>query len=260
MSSTEEHVVSMRFNNKQFERNAQKSLGTIDRLKKAMNFGESAKGLKKMQDQADKFSLDKMGDQISNIEKKLSVMGVVGMSVINRLTNEAIDAGKKLVKGFLTPLNQIKTGGWARATKIDTAQFQMEGLLQDMKKANGEMLTFAERSKLVGDILQGPVKNAVDGTAYGMDAAAGAAAQLLSSGVQLQDLEKPLLAISGAAAMTRRSYEDIGNIFATVAGQGKLMTMQLRQFEAANVNVASVIAKSMNKSEAEVRDMVTHGL
>ena len=259
MSSTEEHVVSMRFNNKQFERNAQKSLGTIDRLKKAMNFGESAKGLKKMQDQADKFSLDKMGDQISNIEKKLSVMGVVGMSVINRLTNEAIDAGKKLVKGFLTPLNQIKTGGWARATKIDTAQFQMEGLLQDMKKANGEMLTFAERSKLVGDILQGPVKNAVDGTAYGMDAAAGAAAQLLSSGVQLQDLEKPLLAISGAAAMTGRSYEDIGNIFATVAGQGKLMTMQLRQFEAANVNVASVIAKSMNKSEAEVRDMVTHG-
>lgn len=259
MSSTEEHVVSMRFNNKQFERNAQKSLGTIDRLKKAMNFGESAKGLKKMQDQADKFSLDKMGDQISNIEKKLSVMGVVGMSVINRLTNDAIDAGKKLVKGFLTPLNQIKTGGWARATKIDTAQFQMEGLLQDMKKANGEMLTFAERSKLVGDILQGPVKNAVDGTAYGMDAAAGAAAQLLSSGVQLQDLEKPLLAISGAAAMTGRSYEDIGNIFATVAGQGKLMTMQLRQFEAANVNVASVIAKSMNKSEAEVRDMVTHG-
>lgn len=256
MSSSEEHVVSMRFNNKQFERNAQKSLGTIDKLKKAMNFGESAKGLKKMQEEADKFSLEKMGDQISNIEKKLGVMGVVGMSVINRLTNEAIDFGKKVTGAVTKPitasLKQIETGGLSRAKNLEHAKFQMSGLLTQFKDLD-------KRAKAAASIIEGPVSNAVAGTAYGLDQAAVAASSLLASQVEVSKLEGVLKGIAGAASMTGRDFSDIADIFTTVAGQGRVMTMQLRQLEASGLNAAAVLAKSLGKSEAEVRELVTQG-
>ena len=59
--------------------------------------------------------------------------------------------------------------------------------------------------------------------------------------------------------MTNSEYEAISPIFTTVAGQGKLMTTQLRQLESRGLNAAAVLAESMGTTEAAVRDMVTKG-
>ena len=123
--------------------------------------------------------------------------------------------------------SSVISGGMTRALNIERARFQMEGLGMDVDKIMGE---------------GGPVQNAVKGTAYGLDEAAKAASNLGASGItDLNKLETTLTAISGAAAMTNRSYSDIGDIFSTVAANGHLMTQQVRQFSFAGLNVGKVL-------------------
>ena len=170
-------------------------------------------------------------------------MGIVGMTVIQDLTRAAENMAHKMATGLF---NQIKTGGWSRATNIDQAKFQLEGL-------------GVAWDKIVADIEYG-----VNDTAYGLDSAAKVASQLVASGIQIgDDMKGALRGVSGVAAMTNSSYDEIGAIFTTVAGQGKLMTMQLRQLESRGLNVAANLGKASGelagKTESEIRDMVTKG-
>lgn len=249
MSSVDEHVVSMRFNNKDFERNAQKSLGTLDKLKQALNFKESSKSLKELNKDMNNLDVSQLNKTMQALENRFSTLGVVGASVLNRLTNSAIDFGKSIVKDVTKPMtnaiNQIKSGGLNRAFNLEHARFQLMGLTNDAQK--------------VSAILDGPVAQAVDGTAYGLDQAAVAASSLVASGLKTEELLGPLSAISGVASMTGRDFSDIADIFTTVASNGKLMTMQLRQLSASGLNASAALAKSMNKTEAEINEMVTQG-
>ena len=249
MANVEEHVVSMQFNNKDFEKNAEKSLGTLDKLKKALHFKDSGESLKKLGEEADKLDFSKAAKSLEVLEKRFSTFGIVGMTAIQNITNSAMDLGKSIVKDVMKPMtnavNQIKTGGLNRAFNLEHAHFQLMGLVNDEEK--------------VAEILNGPVAQAVDGTAYGLDQAAVAASSLVASGLQTEQLLGPLKAIAGVASMTGRDYSDIADIFTTVASNGKLMTMQLRQLSASGLNASAALAKSMNKTEAEINEMVTQG-
>ena len=101
----------------------------------------------------------------------------------------------------------IKQGGISRATNIENARFQLQGLLKD--------------DEAVAAVMKN-VSDSVDGTAYSSDAAAKVASQLAASGMRAGDeMFSSLRAVAGVAAMTNSSYEDIGRIFTQVAGQGR---------------------------------------
>ena len=139
--------------------------------------------------------------------------------------------------------------GKTRATKIENARFQIKGLLKD----------YSDADKRLNDIMS-DVNYGVESTAYGLDAAATVAAQLVASGKEAGDgMRAALRGISGVAAMTNSSYEEIGRIYTTVAGNGRLMGDQLLQLSSRGMNAAATLAKALGKSEAEVRDMVSKG-
>lgn len=226
MSSIDERIVQMKFDNDQFESGVRTTLQSLDNLKKGLDFSGIENG-------------------VSALQKRFSTLGIVGMEVTKRLTNAVIDTGKKLVD---TTLGQIKSGGMSRALNIEQARFQLQGLFSDAKNADAKV-----------EQVMASALNAVRGTAYGLDEAAKSASVLAASGVGMKDMEPVLTSIAGAAAMTGRSYEDIGNIYSTVASNGKLMTMQLRQFSAAGLNVSAVLAKHFGKTEEQINEMVTKG-
>lgn len=240
MSSVDQRVVEMRFDNHQFESGVQQSMSTIDRLKQALNFGGAVQGLDNLGKAAAKLSpLGGMSNTLSQVTNGFSVMGAIGFSAINNLTNSAINFGKRMISSVINPLTQ---GGINRALNIESAKFQLEGL------------------GVAWEDISDDINYGVKDTAYGLDVAAKAASQLVASGVELGDSMKTALrGISGTAAMTNSSFEEISPIFTTVAGQGKLMTMQLRQLENRGLNAAAAIGKELGKTEEQVRDMVTHG-
>ena len=245
-------VVEMQFNNKDFERNVQQSLGTIEKLKMALDF-DGAKGLDSITKAANKVDMSNIVDQTSKVQLSFSALQVAGATMVSELTRSFINFGKNL---WNMSFGQMKSGGMARALKIEQANFKMAALAKNIKGIGDD----AERTKALLDAMGESIDNAVTGTAYGYDSAANVASQLMASG--LTDAEKMytyLRGIAGAAAMTGRTFDDIGNIFSTVSSNGKLMTMQLRQFSAAGLNVSATLAQQLGKTEEQINDMVTKG-
>lgn len=235
----DQRVVQMQFDNAQFERGAQQSLNTMERLKDAMNFESSAKGLDKVGEATKNLDLGPIEQGVQAITDRFSALGVIGLTVLQNLTNSAINMGKRLVTAIP---KQIMSGGWTRANNIENAKFQLEGLGVEWQK------------------IQEDLDYGVKDTAYGLDEAAVVASQLVASNIEVGDsMKQALRAVSGVAAMTNSSYGDIGRIFTTVAGQGRLMADQLNQLSARGMNAAAVLAKYLGKTEAEVREMTSKG-
>lgn len=240
--TVDQRIVQMSFDNSKFENAAQKTLSTLQQLKGASDMKGAGKGLSSLSNAFGNFNLGPVASAIDTINSRFSTMGIVGMTVIQDLTHKAMQLGSSLVNAVSAP---IMEGGFNRAMKIENAKFMLDGLLND-----------ADKVKEVMD----NVDAAVTGTAYGMDAAANVASQLVASGVQAgEGLTSTLKSVAGVAAMTNSSYEDIGAIFSTVYGQGKLMTMQLRQLEGRGMNAAAIMAEEFGTTEEAIRDMVTEG-
>lgn len=232
----DERVVSMSFDNSQFDVNVQDSINSLDRLKESLKFSEAKNSFKGLNNAANSVNLSGIERSLDKIQKRFSTTGIIGMTMIQNLTTGAMNMAKKTTHWFTQGVVQ---GGLARAKNIEQAKFQLKGL------------------KVEWDAIKDDINFGVEGTAYGLDSAAKAASQLVASSVQLGDeMKTSLRAISGVAAMTNSSYDDIAHIFTTVAGQGKLGTEQLNQLAGRGLNVAATIAEVKHTTEKDVRDMV----
>lgn len=240
--SIESHVVDLKLNNANFEKNAENSISTIQKLKESIKFKGASDGLKEVSKHVKEVDTERLSSGIKRATTEFGFLQVAGLTAMTRISNALIDITKKISNLMIAPLNQIKTGGWARAANIDQAKFQLEGLGIKWRD------------------IQEDLNYAVQDTAYGLDSAAKAASQLAASGVKIGDnMKKSLRGISGVAAMTNSEYDEIARIFATVAGNGRLMGDQLLQLGSRGLNVASELAKSFRVTESELRDMVSKG-
>lgn len=246
----DERVVEMRFENGQFEKGVAQSTESLNKLKKSLNLEGAAKGLENVNSTAKNTSgIESLAASLEKVEHRFSTMGIVGMRVIENLTDSAMRFAKKTV-GFVT--NGIINGGKRRAMNLENANFQLQGLLKN--------------EEAVAAVMQN-VSDAVDGTAYSLDAAAKVASQLAASGMKAGDqMFSALRGVAGVAAMTNSSYEDIGRIFTQVAGQGRIMGDQLLQLSGRGMNAAATLASYLTKigdgtkyTEAQIRDMVSKG-
>ena len=244
MSNTiDEKVVEMKFNNKNFETNVKTTMTSLDRLKEKLQLRGSEKSFQAIDSAAKSVSFDSLISNVEYLRKRFSVMGIAGMQVVQNLTNTVMTSVTK-AKNFVE--QAISGGGLSRAMKLDQANFKLMGLLQDDAK---------QVAAIMDDVDYG-----VSGTAYSLDAAASVAAQLAASGMRAgEGMRHALRGISGVAAMTGSTYEDIGRIYTQIAGQGRMMGDQLLQLSGRGMNAAATLAKYLNTTEAEVRDMVSKG-
>lgn len=246
----DERVVEMRFENGQFEKGVAQSTESLNKLKKSLNLEGAAKGLENVNSVAKNTSgIESLAASLEKVEHRFSTMGIVGTRVIENLTDSAMRFAKKTVS-FVT--GGIINGGKRRAMNLENANFQLQGLLKN--------------EEAVAAVMQN-VSDAVDGTAYSLDAAAKVASQLAASGMKAGDqMFSALRGVAGVAAMTNSSYEDIGRIFTQVAGQGRIMGDQLLQLSGRGMNAAATLASYLTKigdgtkyTEAQIRDMVSKG-
>lgn len=239
-SNIEERVVQMRFDNAQFEKGAAQSLRTLDKLEGVLDQLGTGGGL------------EKIGSALDSLERRFSNFGVAGAAAISHITTQVVDLAERLLTAIP---RQIISGGTTRATNIEQARFQLEGL------------------SIAWDDVSSAMDYAVADTAYGLDEAAKAAAQFAASGVSYQaaadglsDMHKALRAISGVAGMTNSSYDEIAHIFTGIAGTGKVMTQDLRMLEGRGLNVAAKLAEvlrdgpdNIQYTEEQIREMVSKG-
>ena len=234
MSATVEERVGrfsteLTFKNDGFEQKVEQSLGTLRKLKEALNFKGCEASFDEVSKAADNFHLDKISSGIDQLTRRFSLLGIVGMTNIVDLTR-AIRG--KLLGAVNTVTGKIVEGGKRRAMNVEQARFLLQGLI--------------DSSSEIEEIMKN-AKDSVTDTAYGYDQAAMAAAQFATSGVKGgEQMLKALSGVAGVAATTNSEYSSISEIFTQVAGKGRLMGDELLQLSSRGLNAAAIIAKYFN--------------
>ena len=146
----DERVVSMKFDNRHFEKNVQQSMSTLDKLKAKLSFKDSGKGLEAVSNAASKVDFSGMSNGIDTVHAKFSALQVMGVTALSNITNSAVNAGKSIIKSLT--IDPVKTGFQEYETQINAVQTilantQSKGTtLDDVNKALDELNKYADQT------------------------------------------------------------------------------------------------------------------
>ena len=131
-NSIDKRIVEMQFNNKQFESGIQTSIKSLDRLKQNLNLEKAAKGLESLEKAGRSFNLSSMNDSITAISNRFSAMGIVGMTVLQNITNSAYNCAKRMMN--ILAVDPLKMGFSEYETQINSVQTILANTSSEMDK------------------------------------------------------------------------------------------------------------------------------
>ena len=263
-ASIDERIVAMKFDNKEFERNAQTSMTTLDKLKQKLNFSDvqnklgqiDTSSLKKSFNGIGDIDTSKMSSVLDRLEYRMSNFGIFTARFVENIADSVYGIVSKAMAGLDKIVTYAETGivqgGYTRASNIQTAKFQLEGV-----------------GVAWGDIFK-DIDYAVTNTAYSLDQAALVASQLASAGLKpgtqyvtsageerdIDTMAMILKSISGTAAQSggRASYSRIGEQFIDILSRGKVYATDMNEIaKATGIGVKDVLVDYMNEVGYEGR-------
>lgn len=217
----DERVVSMQFDNKQFETNVATTMSTLDKLEAKLNFKGAGKALDELDASAKNVDLSHMGNAVESIEVKFSAMSVAAIAAINRIVNKAFDAGEKLIKSL--SIDQI-TAGWTKYADKTTA-------VQTILAATGESMEYVNEQL-------SKMNWFTDETSFNFTDMTSNVGKFTSAGV---DLDKAVLAMQGIAAEAALSGQNAESAsramynFSQALGTGSVKVQDWMSIENANM-------------------------
>lgn len=146
-------IVEMQFDNVRFEQNASRTLSTLDKLKQAMKFEGITDGFKKIEKASGTLTFKTLSDGVQTVSNKFSALNAVAFSVLNNITNQAVNAGRNLVNSLT--LEPVTTGFQEYEIKMGSVQVlaaNLGALTEDT--ANNLKLTASEM-QAVEDAING---------------------------------------------------------------------------------------------------------
>lgn len=151
MSRTiDERVVSMQFDNRQFESNVRTSLSTIEKLKQSLNFKSASQGLEHINRASKSCDLSPLSNAAESVRLKFSAMEVMAVTALSNITNSAVNAGKRIVSALT--IDPVKTGLSEYETQIGAIQTILANTeskgttLDDVNAALDELNTYADKT------------------------------------------------------------------------------------------------------------------
>lgn len=217
----EDDVVRMRFENGQFEKNIRQSQKSIEALKKSIDFSESGKSLAKFQNETKKFDMSGIGKAAEAVQVKFSAMDTIVMSVLNRLTNAAINTGKKITSalsfdGMSDGWNEYKL----KMNSIQTIIMSTGESLSTVNKYLDELNKYSDR------------------TIYSFSDMTANIGKFTNAGVGLKDAVAAIKGVSNEAAISGANAEQASHAmynFAQALSSGYVKLIDWKSIEVANM-------------------------
>ena len=146
--TVDERVVEMRFDNKDFEKNVQTTMSTLDKFKQKLNFNGTSKGLENIEKSASKVNMSGLGSAVETVQAKFSKLEVMSVTALANITNSAVNAGKRIVDALT--LEPVMSGFQEYETQINAVQTILANTsskgstLEDVNKALDELNHYAD--------------------------------------------------------------------------------------------------------------------
>ena len=210
--SIDRRVVEMRFDNKEFEQNANTTMQVLEKLKEKLSF----KGA------GEKFeSTSGLGNAIDSVKSRFSALEVVGMTALINLTNSAVNLGKNLAKSLT--IDQVKAGFSEYELKMGSIQTIMASTGKDITTVNGylnELNTYADR------------------TIYSFSDMTNSIGKFTNAGVELDVAVAAIKGISNEAAVSGANAQEASRAmynFAQALSAGYVKLIDWKSIENANM-------------------------
>lgn len=148
IKTVDERVVEMRFDNKDFEKNVQTTMSTLDKFKQKLNFNGASKGLENIEKSASKVNMSGLGSAVETVQAKFSKLEVMSVTALANITNSAVNAGKRIVDALT--LEPVMSGFQEYETQINAVQTILANTsskgstLEDVNKALDELNHYAD--------------------------------------------------------------------------------------------------------------------
>lgn len=212
MTSIEERIVSLGFNNKSFEQHAAQSMSTLDKLDGMLNaFGGSK-------------SVGLISDALEAVANKFSVMGTIGDQVLRRIADGAMDAANKLIQmGKSMSTDQVSAGWNKYEQKTASVQTIMNATGDSIEKVN----------EYLSDLMWYS-----DETSFGFTDMTAALGQMTSSGGKVENLIPLLMGVGNAVAYAGKGASEFSRVVYNLNqsyGAGALQLMDWKSLELAGV-------------------------
>lgn len=133
--------------------------------------------------------------------------------------------------------------------------FNTRSQFQQLEISFNTMLGSADKSKQLMDEL---IQTAAH-TSFDMSSITGGAKQLLAYGTEAKDVNKTLVQLGDIASGLNIPLGDLVYLYGTTVSQGRMFTMDLRQFMGRGVPLAEELGKILHQNTTEVQESVSKG-
>ena len=220
----DEKVVSMQFDNKQFERNVKTSINTIDNLKKSLDLKGASKSLDQVNESAKRCDFSHLSNGVETVKSKFSALQVMAITALANITNSAVNAGKQLISSFT--IEPIRTGFNEFELKMGSVQTIMSSTGASLETVNKYLNELNEYS---------------DKTIYSFSDMTSNIGKFTNAGVKLEDAVLAIKGISNEAAVSGANAEEASRAmynFAQALSAGYVKLIDWKSIE--NANMATV--------------------
>ena len=149
MSSIDERVVKMRLDNSQFEQGISKTSSLLGKLKSALNLDKSVESINNVDKAVSGISFNPLTSGLQSVQSGFNAMGAVAFSVLNRMTNAAINAGMSITNALTA---SVRDGFAEYETQMNSVQTilantQSKGsTIDDVNSALDTLNTYADKT------------------------------------------------------------------------------------------------------------------
>lgn len=184
-------------------------------------------------------------DSMSQMIERMKAVPTAGegmTSLFQRVTGDAHMLSATLLGGL----------GFEQLT---SSIFNTRSQFQQLEISFNTMLGSADKSKQLMDEL---IQTAAH-TPFDMSSITGGAKQLLAYGTEAKDVNKTLVQLGDIASGLNIPLGDLVYLYGTTVSQGRMFTMDLRQFMGRGVPLAEELGKILHQNTTEVQESVSKG-
>lgn len=224
MSSVDERIVQMQFDNAKFENGVSTTINSIDKLKQSLQFNDVGKGFDNITKAAGSVDLSAVQNSIGAIEQKFSIVSEAIRRNVGKVIDELIGKAAQLANAlFVAP----RTDGFKEyELKMGSVQTIMASTGATLEEVNGyldELNTYADK------------------TIYSFSDMTSNIGKFTNSGVKLDVAVKAIQGISNEAAVSGANAAEASRAmynFAQALSAGAVKLIDWKSIE--NANMATV--------------------
>ena len=225
----DERIVSMGFDNKDFERNVKQSMSTLDRLKAKLSFSGVANS---MNDSLNAVDSSGLVSHLDKAKEGFTAMEIVAISILNNITNKVVDMGLQLAKSLT--LDNI-TDGWIKyGQKTQSiATLMAQGLKDEDGTLLDDVAKLAEINKQL-DLLT----FYADETSYSFSDMLKNITKFTGAGVSLEDATQAMIGSSNWAALSGQDAATAARVqlqLSQAMGVGAMTLIDWKSIQNANM-------------------------